>query len=124
MAESKGEKMSKEELLELKHVKQKELDEIEKQLDDIYDKEFLEADNYVGKFYNLNNSNIYFHVTGYNPNQGQLYGTEIILSPEGLDTYHEECKEINKEKYKEVSEENMKEIIKTQIDYLVEEFMR
>ena len=29
-----------------------------------------------------------------------------------------------KEKYNEISEENMKEIIRTQIDYLVEEFMR
>ena len=26
-------------------------------LDEIYDKEFLEADNYVGKFYSLNNIN-------------------------------------------------------------------
>ena len=116
--------MSKEELLELKYAKQKELEEIEKQLDEIYDKEFLEADNYVGKFYNLNNSNIYFHVTGYNPNRGHLYGTEIIFTPESLDAYHEECKEIDKEKYTEISQENMKKIIKDQFDYLVEEFMR
>ena len=116
--------MSKEELLELKYAKEKELADIEKQLDEIYDAEFQKADNYVGKFYNVSNSNVYFHVTGYNPNRGHLYGTEIIFTPESLDTYHEECKEISKEKYKEVSKEDMEKIIKEQLEYLTEEFMR
>ena len=116
--------MNKEELLKLKFEKQKEIDEIDKQLEQIYDEEFRTSEDYVGKFYNLNDSNIYFHVTGYNPNRGELFGTEICFTPESLDTYHEECKMIDKEKYTEVTEEKMKEIIKNQIDYLVEEFMR
>ena len=116
--------MTKEELLELKYSKEKELAEIEKQLDEIYDEEFRKADDHIGKFYNVGNSNVYFHVTGYNPNRGHLYGTEIIFTPESLDTYHEECKEISKENYKEVSKEEMGKIIKRQLEYLAEEFMR
>lgn len=116
--------MTKRELLDLKYSKEQELAEIEKQLDEIYDEEFRKADDHIGKFYNVGNSNVYFHVTGYNSNRGHLYGTEIIFTPESLDTYHEECKEISKETYKEVSKEDMEKIIKEQLEYLVEEFMR
>lgn len=116
--------MTKEELLELKCSKQKEIDEIDKQLDEIYDREFAEAENYIEKYYRLNNSNIYFHVNGYNPNKGELYGTEICFMQESLDTYHEECKSIDKEKYTEVSKEEMEKAIREHIEFLVEEFMR
>ena len=74
--------MNKEELLNLKYIKQKELDDIEKQLDEIYEKEFLEAEDYIDKYYRLNNSNIYFYVKGYNSSNGELYGDEIVFMPE------------------------------------------
>lgn len=116
--------MNKEELLKLKSIKQKEIDEIDRQLGEIYDKEFAESEEFVGKFYNLNNSNIYFHVNGYNPNKGELYGTEICFMQELLETYHEECHSIDKEKYTEVSKEEMEKAIREHIEFLVEEFMR
>lgn len=116
--------MNKEVLLNSKYEKQKEIEEIDKQLEQIYDEEFRTSENYIGKFYNLNNSNIYFHVTGYNSNRGELFGTEICFSFESLDIYHKEYKMIDKEKYTEVTKEKMKVIIKNQIDYLVEDFMR
>lgn len=116
--------MNKEELLKFKSIKQKEIDEIDKQLDEIYDKEFAEVENYIEKYYRLNNSNIYFHVNGYNPNKGELYGTEICFMQESLDTYHNECKRIDEEKYTEVSKEEMEKAIRGHIEFLVEEFMR
>lgn len=116
--------MNKEELLKLKNIKQKELEEIDKQLDEIYDREFAEAEDYIEKYYRLNDSNIYFHVNGYNPNKGELYGTEICFMQESLDTYHEECRSINKEKFTEVSKEDMEKAIREHIEFLVEEFMK
>ena len=76
--------MNKEELLNLKYIKQKELDDIEKQLDEIYEKEFLEAEDYIDKYYRLNNSNIYFYVKGYNSSNGELYGDCISVKIEDL----------------------------------------
>lgn len=116
--------MTKEELLELKYSKQKEIDEIDKQLDEIYNREFAEAENYIEKYYRLNDSNIYFHVNGYNQNKGELYGTEICFMQESLDIYHEECKSVDQEKYTEISKEETEKAIRDHIEFLVEEFMR
>lgn len=115
--------MNKEELLELKNIKQKELDEIEKQLNEVNNQEFIKVEDYMGKFYNIDNSNSYFHVRGYNPNNGELFGTEVIFLPDSLEIY-QETKTIDEGKYTEVSEEQMKKCIKKQIEQLIKKFMR
>lgn len=62
--------MNKNELLKLREEKLQEIEEIDKELSYIRDKEFKEASNYMDKFYNLGNSNAYFHVKGYDPDAG------------------------------------------------------
>lgn len=115
--------MNKEELLKLRTEKQEELNKIDKKLDEIYNEEFIKSKNYIGKFYNINNSNIYFHVTGFNPNKGVLFGSEIYFSPQDLSVTEEQIQEINNNNYTEISKDNMEKYIREQIEYLVNNFM-
>lgn len=115
--------MSKEELLELKYAKEKELAKIEKQLDEIFEKEFKEVEDYMGKYYRLNNSNCYFHVTGYNHDTKDLVGYEICFLVDSLDLYEAEYNIVENEKYEEISKEELENSIRIHIDMLVKQFM-
>lgn len=77
--------MNKNELLKLREEKLQEIKRIDKELSYIRDREFKVASNYMDKFYNLGNSNAYFHVNGYDPDAGTLFGSYIFLTPQSME---------------------------------------
>lgn len=115
--------MNREELLQLECEKLKELADIQKQLDELYQKEIREAEDYIGKYYRLNNSNSYIHVTGYNHNTKELMGYEIHFSVDSLDLYEAEYNIDENEKYDEISKEELEKDIREHIERLVKRFM-
>lgn len=115
--------MNKEELIKLRTEKQEELNKINEKLDEIYNEEFIKSKDHIGKFYNINNSNIYFHVTGFSPNRGVLFGSEICFTPQDLSVTDEQVQGINSNDYTEISKVDMEKYIREQIEYLVNNFM-
>lgn len=115
--------MSREELLQLECEKLKELADIQKQLDELYQKEFREVEDYVGKYYRINNSNSYLHVTGYNHNTKELVGYEICFMIDSLDLFEAEYEIAENDRYDEISKEELEKDIREHMERLVKRFM-
>ena len=114
--------MDRKELLQLESEKLKELADIQEQLDELYQKEIRETEDYIGKYYRLNNSNCYIHVTNYNHNKKELMGYEICFSIDSLDLYETEYNINEIERYDEVSKEELKKDIREHMEQLVKRF--
>lgn len=116
--------MNKNELLKLREEKLQEIEEIDKELSYIRDKEFKEVSNYMDKFYNLGNSNVYFHVNGYDPDAETLLGSYIFFTPQSMEICDKPIADKNECEYIEVSKEEMEKKIREQMEYLAKKFIQ